>query len=442
MWDLLPSPLAERVRQFCTEGSQTRPYAHGVDFVPALGMHIETRLWSQDRGAALSLRDVVVPVVGAADDSNEAEMSAHSDDIGALAAGLISPLEHLPDPVLIAAERGLIAANRAARAACDGDASLTSVARVFGDRDVRTKEAVATADLPLALALQGKTNVRELLLPAAHADEERVYRCVATPVVLAGHARYALVIANDMTERERASGLEKKRSDFEQQLIGIVSHDLRNPLQVIRLSTLLTVRDASDPALIKRCERVLGAVDRAVRMVDDLLDFTRIRFDGGLVLTPRPTDLHALTAQVVEEVSSARPERVVRVEATGDGRGHWDADRLAQVVQNLVVNALQHTTEDTVVSVRTCGNEQQVVLEVHNGGTPISAEDLPRLFAPFQRGNAARRGGRSLGLGLYISARIVETHAGSIAVRSNLEEGTTFSVRLPRSTQADEERET
>ena len=107
--------------------------------------------------------------------------------------------------------------------------------------------------------------------------------------------------------------------------------------------------------------------------------------------------------------------------------------RLAQVVQNLVGNALQHTTEEVLVSVSTRGEGDHVVLEVHNGGPPIPAEDLPRLFEPFKRGATARTGrGRSLGLGLYITSLIVEAHQGRIDVRSTEAEGTTFVVRLPR----------
>jgi signal transduction histidine kinase len=308
--------------------------------------------------------------------------------------------------------------------------------------DARTDERLSDDELPLCLALKGRASVRELLLRSTSGEPEYAFRCAAAPVLNRETVRCAFLMASDVSERERALGREKKRSEFEQQLIGIVSHDLRNPLQVIRLSTLLTTRDLTDPAAIRRCDRTLAAVDRAVRMVDDLLDFTRIRFDGGLTLTLKPVNLHKLSSHVVDEVLQARPERSIKVESTGDGGGHWDEDRLAQVLQNLVVNALQHTTEGTPVFVRTIGLAHEVVLEVHNGGVPIPAENLPRLFEPFHRGQTARRGGGSLGLGLYITSRIVEAHAGSISVRSSVEEGTTFCVRLPRCHPTYEELET
>jgi sigma-B regulation protein RsbU (phosphoserine phosphatase) len=229
---------------------------------------------------------------------------------------------------------------------------------------------------------------------------------------------------------------EKKRADLEQRLIGIVSHDLRNPLQAIRLSAGQGLRGAGqDPRQRRQFERIINSSDRALRMINDLLDFTRVREGGGLAVEPVPVDLHALTAQVVDEVLITRPERHVALETQGEAQGLWDADRLAQVVQNLVGNALQHTTEDAAVRVRTRGEARHVVLEVHNTGPAISTEDLPRLFEPFQRGRDARAGGgRSMGLGLHITSHIVQAHGGTIEVRSSEEEGTTFTVRLPRRT--------
>ena len=242
------------------------------------------------------------------------------------------------------------------------------------------------------------------------------------------------------TEAELAEALRRaeaahRSSEFEQQLIGIVSHDLRNPLQAIRLSAEHGLKAAGPETRQRRSlERILTSSERALRMINDLLDFTRVRLGGGIVLERvEAVDLHELVNQVVDEVLVTRPERQVAMERAGDARGRWDADRLAQVVQNLVGNALQHTTEDAPVRVRTWAEGEHVVLEVHNGGAPIAAEDLPRLFEPFQRGSGARPdGGRSMGLGLHITYHLVHAHRGGIGVRSNADEGTTFTVRLPR----------
>jgi signal transduction histidine kinase len=249
---------------------------------------------------------------------------------------------------------------------------------------------------------------------------------------VAGNEPAALVIATDITESLAAAADVKKRSDFEQQLIGIVSHDLRNPLQVVRLSAATALRHAGTAARERRpFERILASSDRALRMLDDLLDFTGIRVGGGVAIHASAGDLNLLASEVVEDVVVTRPERSVAIDTQGDCRGTWDADRLRQVLQNLVVNALQHTTEEIPVRVSTRAEDRHVICDVHNGGPAMSEETLAHLFEPFQRG--ARAGGsRGMGLGLYIARHIVQAHGGTLEVRSSSQEGTTFTVRLPR----------
>lgn len=130
----------------------------------------------------------------------------------------------------------------------------------------------------------------------------------------------------------------------------------------------------------------------------------------------------------------SHPERDLRVEARGDGGGAWDADRLAQVVQNLVSNALKYSPEDTPVTVRSWdGEDGRVSFSVHNVGTPIPPEALGRLFQPMERlSSQVDRLGRSVGLGLYIVKHVVDAHGGTVDVTSAAGEGTTFTVWLPR----------
>jgi signal transduction histidine kinase len=135
---------------------------------------------------------------------------------------------------------------------------------------------------------------------------------------------------------------------------------------------------------------------------------------------------------VVEEVRLAHPDREVRVVSSGDGTGEWDGDRLAQVITNLVNNALAYSPPGTPVRVETRGVDGSVLLGVHNAGRPIPPELLPHLFEPMTRGRSGDSGSRSIGLGLFIVANIVHAHGGTIEVRSEEGEGTTFTVKLPR----------
>jgi PAS domain S-box-containing protein len=217
-----------------------------------------------------------------------------------------------------------------------------------------------------------------------------------------------------------------------EEVVAIVSHDLRTPLGAISLSaTALLQREGLGPEVARGIRRISASTERAVRMIGELLDFTQARV-GALPLRPGPANFHELARQVVEEVQLANPKRSIHLETAGDGQGTWDVDRMAQVLTNVVGNAVQHSPPDTPVRVSVRGEGEAVVLEVHNRGKPIPAELLPTLFEPFRRGqqSAPQRG--SVGLGLYISRQVVLGHGGHIDVRSTEEEGTTFTLRLPR----------
>ena len=239
----------------------------------------------------------------------------------------------------------------------------------------------------------------------------------------------------DVTARKTLEAEAKARADFEQQLIGIVSHDLRNPLSAILLGThALLGQEGLGERQMKSVVRIQSSAQRAVRLVKDLLDFTQARLGGGLHVERRPLELAPLIMQMVLEVEAAWPERTIEVRREGDTRGEWDGDRIAQVVTNLVTNALKYSPADSRVRVEARGVDGWVFLAVHNTGTPIPTDKLPFLFQPLRRAtNEVDRAGRSVGLGLYIVDHIARAHGGSVEVSSSEREGTTFTVRLPRS---------
>ncbi|HZH74803.1 MAG TPA: GAF domain-containing sensor histidine kinase [Archangium sp.] len=240
--------------------------------------------------------------------------------------------------------------------------------------------------------------------------------------------RTALAIENARLF-QRAQEAVKIRED----LVAVVSHDLRNPISAISMAaSVMLKRNGLMEWQAKGLSRIYSAADRAIRMIRDLLDSTQARV-GGIPVQPTPLDLHELTQHVVEEVQLAHPERHITFQASGEASGAWDADRMAQVITNLVGNAVQHSPAGTPIQVSQRGEDGAVVLEVHNEGPPIPAEMLPTLFEPFRR--RAGVGGRapgSVGLGLFISRQLVEAHGGTIEVGSEEGEGTTFTVRLPR----------
>jgi signal transduction histidine kinase len=146
-----------------------------------------------------------------------------------------------------------------------------------------------------------------------------------------------------------------------------------------------------------------------------------------------PANLRELARQVFDEFHLMHPERRATLEHRGEETGSWDADRIVQLLGNLIGNAFQHSAADGLVTVTTSGGPDDVVIEVRNDGDPIPADYLPRVFEPFQRGaGATTSAARSVGLGLFISKQIVLAHGGTIDVRSTPEGGTVFMVVLPR----------
>ncbi|HEX2570163.1 MAG TPA: ATP-binding protein [Polyangia bacterium] len=244
--------------------------------------------------------------------------------------------------------------------------------------------------------------------------------------------------ATDISEQRRHEQEQARQVEFEQQLIGIVSHDLRNPLSAMMMgaSRLLQLQNL-DPRITRTAHRIVSSGERATRMISDLLDFTKVRLGGGLAVERQSMDLHDLARQIVEEVGLAHPGRRIEIEPAGDGCGHWDSDRLAQLITNLLHNALSYSPPETPVRVRIKDQGDVVALAIHNLGHPIPPPLLPRLFEPLQRGPAKmERASRSIGLGLYIVKHIVLAHEGTVDVRSVEGEGTTFTVRLPREPRA------
>jgi PAS domain S-box-containing protein len=237
----------------------------------------------------------------------------------------------------------------------------------------------------------------------------------------------------ETTDRKRAE--EQLRTvEFRERFLGIVSHDLRNPLNAIRLSAsaLLRSDDLAEHPL-KAVRRIATSSERMGRMISDLLDFTRGRLGGGIPIQPRSANLHTLCEQVVEELEVGHPERELRLTAEGNFEGEWDPDRLAQVLGNLGKNALAYSPPETPVDFVLRDEGDAVSVEVHNEGAPIAREWLPYVFEPFKRATEkAHDVTPGLGLGLYIVQEVVAAHGGTVKVRSTEAEGTTFTVRLPR----------
>ena len=224
----------------------------------------------------------------------------------------------------------------------------------------------------------------------------------------------------------------KDRALFAEQMMGIVSHDLRNPLSTIQLGTELLTRTETRAQQLNVLARIARATERAHRLIADLLDFTQARLGKGLSTTKRRFQPHATVADVVDELAQAHPQRRLVHHVEGQGECIGDPDRVAQLVGNLVANALAYGSADQPVSVRSVIGAQDFAVSVHNHGAPIPLDAHSRLFEPLTRGTSQGSTVRSVGLGLYIVSEIAKAHGGHVAVASSDAEGTTFTATFPR----------
>ncbi|HET8733565.1 MAG TPA: PAS domain-containing sensor histidine kinase, partial [Anaeromyxobacteraceae bacterium] len=236
------------------------------------------------------------------------------------------------------------------------------------------------------------------------------------------------VFFRDATRRKKVEERLRQMQEFEQQLIGIVSHDLRNPLNVVLLGSaaLLTRGQLSDQDA-GAVRRIRSSAQRAARLINDLLDVTRARLGEPLALRLAEVDLAPVARQVLEELRSLHPDHELRLEAAGDTRGRWDPDRVAQVIENLVANAVKYGQPWTPVTVRLAAGEDEILVAVNNRGEPIPAEAQRTIFEPGARAANGDPTGRSVGLGLFIVERITAAHGGRVEVTSSAEDGTTFT---------------
>jgi PAS domain S-box-containing protein len=241
--------------------------------------------------------------------------------------------------------------------------------------------------------------------------------------------------AVDITETKRAQEELARAVVFRERVMGVLGHDLRNPLSsVLGHAALLEHQPGISERMRDGLTRIVQAAERMNELIETLLDVTRLRVRRELQLSIETVDLGAVARATVDELRVSHRNRAIEVETTGDLRGRWDAGRLAQVVSNLVGNALAHGSAEAPVQLSLTEEDGIAVLAVTNRGPTIPAEVAERMFEPFwqaPRDEPATQRSGGLGLGLFIVREIVRAHGGTIDVRSR-DGVTTFTVRLPR----------
>jgi PAS domain S-box-containing protein len=245
----------------------------------------------------------------------------------------------------------------------------------------------------------------------------------ATSVDIPGRSSVHVAVLRDVSERR---ALDRMQRDF----VAMISHDLKGPLTSLRAyAQLMRRREAYSKEAINT---ILAQTERMERLINDLLDVAQIEA-GQLELRLSHFDLSRLIDDTVAAVKPLANNHQIIVEEPGIPIvGKWDADRIEQVLHNLITNAIKYSLEGTTITVRVTREESAATIAVVDEGPGIAPEEIPKLFQRFFRVQGGVRGGPpGLGLGLYISRLLVEAHGGTIAVFSQLGQGSTFQVELP-----------
>jgi signal transduction histidine kinase len=236
--------------------------------------------------------------------------------------------------------------------------------------------------------------------------------------------------ADENLQRTEAAPIkERKTTELREQFIAVLGHDLRNPLFAISAGAEMLLRKPKDPANEQRARHILTSARRATKLVDDVLDFARGSLGHGIPVNIEPCpDLGDVLRHVIAEIRSIHPKRIIQSSIGDLSDIHCDRERVAQLLSNLLANAVVHGDPDGPIEVSAQVNEGQFVLSVKNHGL-IAEDALPQLFQPYSRptGGTPQAG---LGLGLYIADQIAQAHGGKLEVESTEPQGTTFTFSL------------
>jgi phosphoserine phosphatase RsbU/P len=240
---------------------------------------------------------------------------------------------------------------------------------------------------------------------------------------LGGPSHFGTVLDISASKAAEARTLAMK-----DRLMGIASHDLKNPLSAVKMGIqLLSRSERLDEKERRLVAQIAASAERMTKLIAQLLDLTRVRLGGGLALERRPVALEPLIQALVEETRLGAPGLIIETRLS-PVTVQADPDRLAQVVSNLLSNAAQHGHPERPIAVTLRQAQGRALIEVENHGEPLSPAVLETLFEPFVKGHGAAREG--IGLGLFISREVMQAHGGTLNATSSPEGLTRFVATL------------
>ena len=238
--------------------------------------------------------------------------------------------------------------------------------------------------------------------------------------------------AIDQALAESVSFFHDQAAESRNLLLGVLGHDLRNPLSVVQTTAALLSRINAGEQVDMAAGRIGRSCDRMKALLDDLVDFNRSTLGLAMEIRPRRLDLNALLADEIAHFQVLHGSGRLMLDAEPGLHGEWDLRRLQQLLGNLLTNALKYGNPDSPVRLTASSAGGQVLIAVHNEGPAIDPALLDLIFEPLRRGSLNDRDapGPSMGLGLFIARAVAKAHGGDVDVRS-ADDGTVFWVRLP-----------
>lgn len=252
------------------------------------------------------------------------------------------------------------------------------------------------------------------------------FRIIATPREVTDR-----VLARKMIE-DAVLKLKHER-ELREKFVSSVSHDLRNPLFILKILTDMLKKKAADPELVRSlADRMMKNINRSDRMIRDLLDANRIEAGEKVTLSLQLCRLEDLVVVALSDLEEVHGKRFTFINLPSETKGLWDSMAIYRIIENLASNAIKYGSigGEVTVELKTVGPIAQI--SVHNVGTPIPLDEQELLFHQYHRSPEAINSGlKGWGIGLTIVQGLVAAHGGSVRVKSNLEQGTTFFVQLP-----------
>ena len=242
---------------------------------------------------------------------------------------------------------------------------------------------------------------------------------------------YERTLQERQAEATRRLEAEQATAHLREQFIAVLGHDLRNPLASIVGATRLLRREELSEKASRVLDLVESSVDRMAGLIDDVMDFARGQLGSGIAVHRQVAPLEPVLRQVVSELEVDEPSRVFKCVCALKEPVSFDAGRLAQLVSNLLGNAVAHGDARRPIKLHAASGHGQLVLSVINAGEPIPPAAMDRLFKPFFRGEV-RDSRQGLGLGLHIASDIAKAHGGVLTVHSDVLE-TRFTLSMPSS---------